>query len=93
MGPYVVDFFCSDAGLIIELDGSGHHGRIEEDAKRTSFFQDTGNRVIRIWNNDVTENPEGVIECILAALDTPHPGPLPQGERGHVRGPHGIDAK
>lgn len=84
MGPYIVDFFCSSAGLVIELDGSGHHGRAETDAQRTSFLHKTGNRVLRIWNNDVTDNPEGVIEHILDALLTPHPGPLPRGERGQV---------
>ena len=92
MGPYVVDFFCPDAGLIIELDGSGHHGRIEADAQRTSFLQRTGNRVLRIWNNDVTENPEGVVQHILDALLTPHPGPLPQGARGQGEGAHGVNA-
>ncbi|MCH8817433.1 MAG: endonuclease domain-containing protein [Chloroflexi bacterium] len=93
MGPYIVDFFCPDVRLIIELDGSGHHVRAESDAQRTSFLQRTGNRVLRIWNNDVTENPEGVIECILDALRTPHPNPLPQGARGQVDGIHSVDEK
>jgi very-short-patch-repair endonuclease len=82
---YVVDFFCADAHLIIELDGGQHAVRIGADAAR-KILQTMGYIVLRFWNNDVMRNIEGVREEIMTALgrspsDPPHPDPLPYGER------------
>jgi very-short-patch-repair endonuclease len=70
-----VDFFCSDAKLVIELDGGGHG--VEEQAKddqhRTREIGRLGFRVLRIWNTDVMQNPDGVLERISEALGTPSP--------------------
>ena len=92
---FVVDFFCADAHLIIELDGGQHAARTEADARRTEILEAMGYLVIRFWNNDVMSNIDGVTEEIDAALksyqcerpgisqasEPPHPNPLPSGER------------
>ncbi len=82
---YVVDFFCADAKLIIELDGGQHSGAVR-DAERTEALEAFGYLVVRFWNHDVTRNIEGVLEEISSMLNQhksgpPHPTPLPCGER------------
>ena len=67
--PYVADFFCEDAKLVIELDGSQHTP--ENDAQRTKFLENKGYTVLRFWNNDLTNNMQGVLEQILAHLPSP----------------------
>jgi len=69
IGPYVADFFCPAAKLIIELDGGQHDGRQAEDARRSAWLEDRGYRVVRFWNNEVFENMEGVMGEIEKALD------------------------
>ncbi len=69
IGPYIVDFFCPLHRLIVELDG-GQHGEPEgaaRDAERDAWLAGQGYRVVRIWNNDVMTNIEGVGAHILAA--------------------------
>lgn len=68
IGPYIVDFFCEKAGLIIELDGGQHLEQAEYDAGRTGYLQENGFRVLRFWNNDVTKNFNDVIAAIQDAL-------------------------
>jgi adenine-specific DNA-methyltransferase len=82
LGPYVVDFFCPDAKLIIEVDGGQHAGRQAYDTRRTTWLEERGYRVLRFWNNEVLENTDGVLSEILRiARDTPLPNPPPQGGR------------
>ncbi len=66
IGPYVVDFFCSAAKLVVELDG-GQHGEIdnqEYDAARTAFLNGLGYRVLRITNYDFLKHREETIDLI-----------------------------
>ena len=67
---YIVDFYCHDARLIIELDGSQHYenDNMEKDAERTDYLKGYGLRVIRIPNNEVSRNFRGVCEHIDAAV-------------------------
>lgn len=53
--PYIVDFYCHEIGLVIELDGSQHgtDDAIEYDAERTQFLEALGLTVVRYWNYDV----------------------------------------
>jgi very-short-patch-repair endonuclease len=82
IGPFIVDFACLERNLIIELDGSQHAGRVAEDDERTKWLNSRGYQVIRFWNYVIFEDLEAVLESIgLALLATPHPNPLPQGER------------
>jgi very-short-patch-repair endonuclease len=68
IGPYVVDFYCPEARLIVELDGGQHAEREAEDAARTAWLEARGYRVLRFWNNDTLSNTEGVLTMIVAAL-------------------------
>ena len=63
---YIVDFYCHDARLIVELDGSQHYGRQEQqnDAERTQKLESRGLTVVRIPNNEVNRNFAGVCEYI-----------------------------
>jgi very-short-patch-repair endonuclease len=81
IGPYVADFACMAARLIIEVDGSQHgHGDIRErDDKRTRWLEAEGYRVLRFWNNDLTNNMDGVLEAIYAVVHgstSAEPAPL-----------------
>jgi very-short-patch-repair endonuclease len=68
VGPYVADFLCVEAKLIVELDGGQHGIEIEQDALRTKALEAAGYHVIRFWNNDVSANTEGVLEAIRLAV-------------------------
>jgi very-short-patch-repair endonuclease len=67
-GPYVADFLCVEAKLIVELDGGQHGVQVEKDAARTRALEAAGYSVIRFWNNDVLVNTEGVLETIRLAV-------------------------
>ena len=72
IGPFIADFVCQQARLIVELDGS-QHAENDRDRRRDEFLAGKGYRVLRFWNSDVVENQAGVLEAILAAVT----GPLP----------------
>ena len=74
---YIVDFVCREKKLIIEVDGGQHMDATEYDEQRTRVLEGRGYQVLRVWNNDVFQNTSGVMEKILALLETePHPGTL-----------------
>lgn len=75
MGPYFADFVSHRDKLVIELDGSHHAARHIYDADRTRFLEGEGYRVLRFWNRDISENLDGVIRAIEAAI-TNSPSPL-----------------
>src|SRR5882762_6608753 len=78
LGPYVVDFFCAEAKLIVEVDGGQH---ADDGEARTRWLEARGYRVIRFWNNDVLANTDGVLRMILDALRAaPHPTSPSRGE-------------
>jgi very-short-patch-repair endonuclease len=77
MGVYIVDFVCLEPKLIIELDGGQHGTQIEYDAKRSSYLNSLGFKVLRFWNNDVLQDIDAVLEFIRLELIK---SPLPQGE-------------
>ena len=81
--PYFADLACRRARLIVEVDGSQHLDS-EEDIDRTQFLETEGWTIIRFWNSEVNENPEGVAEAILQraaeCLGGTHPRPLPSRE-------------
>lgn len=64
IGLYIVDFYVSEANLIIELDGSQHFEDKEKDRQRDLFLQSLGFTVLRIPNNEVNQNFRGVCEYI-----------------------------
>jgi very-short-patch-repair endonuclease len=68
--PYVVDFACPEARLVVEADG-GQHALPGEHDVRDANLRHKGWRVLRFWNNDIIENPSGVLQTIAAALGPP----------------------
>ena len=86
---YILDFYCHQAKLAIELDGSGHleDKQIQHDEERTKILEEDGVKVLRFWNSDVSNDTETVLGEIWEALDErggfPHPSPLPSGEGTH----------
>ena len=70
---FVADFASHRARLVIECDGGQHDEAV--DAERTRLIEAEGYRVLRFWNNDVLENPEGVYLAIKRALLDCHPPP------------------
>ena len=83
IGRYYVDFVCRERRLIVEVD-RGQHSESLEDKQRDSELRARGYRVIRIWNNNVTENLGGVLQTRLSQLEErPLTPPLsPQAGRG-----------
>jgi very-short-patch-repair endonuclease len=73
LGRFVLDFYCHEAKLCVELDGGQHAepAQADYDRERTAWLNQEGIRVIRFWNTDVLNNIEGVLQSILIALTTP----------------------
>lgn len=69
--PYIADFACVEAMLVVEADG-GQHADSAYDAARDRYLQLHGWRILRFWNNDVLRNPEGVARMACEDL-----GPSP----------------
>jgi very-short-patch-repair endonuclease len=70
IGPYVVDFACHHAKLVIEVDGDSHGYETgkRRDAVRDAFLKAEGYTVLRFWNDEVTQAPEGVYDIVSRAL-------------------------
>ena len=70
LGKYIVDFYSAQARLVVELDGSQHYEEAnkEKDAQRTAFLEDYGLTVVRVANNEVNGNFQGVCAYIDAAV-------------------------
>jgi len=63
IGNYIIDFYCPDRKIIIELDGWQHKREkdVKYDIKRTQYFEKLGLKVLRFWNNEVNNNLDGVV--------------------------------
>ncbi|MEL6539878.1 MAG: DUF559 domain-containing protein [Pseudomonadota bacterium] len=72
IGEFVVDFVCFDMRLIVEVDG-GQHSDCPADEKRDAWLREQGFEVLRFWNNEVMQNPEGVARTIGEAASDPAP--------------------
>lgn len=91
-GPYVLDFFCSDARLAIEIDGEAHARGDQpgRDTARDAWLRSSGIQTLRIPAVDVLGDAEAVVRWIIAEaterLPLHHPaapaGPPPRGELG-----------
>ena len=80
IGPYILDFFCPESRLAVELDGGGHADPRQKtyDLERTRFLQSSGIRMLRFWNNQIFQEKEAVLRVIDDSLSgfslyTPHP--------------------
>ena len=65
IGPYVLDFYCPELRLCVELDGSSHDFKYEYDEERTKYLNEQGIQVIRFPNELVWMNPDGIIAEIV----------------------------
>jgi very-short-patch-repair endonuclease len=86
IGPFIADFVCPSAKLIVEIDGDTHDAA--KDAARDAKLGDFGYRVLRFTNQDVMRNVEGVLaevsECLKQAGSPHPPTPSPKGEGENV---------
>ena len=64
IGDYIIDFYCREKKLIIELDGEIHKNQSESDLERTRFLESLGFKVLRFWNNQIETEIEKVLEKI-----------------------------
>jgi very-short-patch-repair endonuclease len=77
---FYVDFVCLQSRLVMELDGSQHLDQQAYDDARTHHLRQLGDRVLRLWNDDVLLRIDDALAAIAAALAAPHPPfghPLP----------------
>lgn len=79
IGPYIVDFYCPERSLVIEVDGDGHADpeQIEKDQQRDEYLQSIGLRVVRYTNDDLTKNVDGVIEDLQKRVGARSTSPSP----------------
>jgi very-short-patch-repair endonuclease len=71
LGNRVLDFYCEEAKLAVELDGSGHSYNLkrEVDLDREIELYEKGVRILRFSNDEVFENLDGVLNLIIYAID------------------------
>jgi very-short-patch-repair endonuclease len=73
IGPYIVDFYCKEKNLIIEIDGSQHMDAKEYDKERDDYVETLGIKVLRFWNNEIDTNIEGVLKKIKITISRENP--------------------
>jgi very-short-patch-repair endonuclease len=71
LAGYVADFACPEARLVVEADGSQHAEDVNYDTARERAFARLGWKTLRFWNNEITDNLEGVLTVIAEALPSP----------------------
>ena len=60
IGPYVADFFCHAAKLVVELDGMSHDDKLRQDTEKTKYLEGQGFRILRVTNEDVMRDLDAV---------------------------------
>ncbi len=70
LGPFIADFYCAPARLVVEIDGPIHQDRKEQDQARAAYLQELGYRVLRFSNDEVQEDLEAVVQTIAEACRT-----------------------
>lgn len=83
IGPYILDFFCAEAALAVEVDGSSHDHpeRAEHDRRRTVWLRGRGIRVVRVAARDVLGELEGVLGFIAGVCEERLPSASPPPSR------------
>lgn len=68
MGPYIVDFVCHEAKVVVEVDGSQHgfDRHLDSDRARDAWLAERGYKVLRFWNHEVLTQSEIVLDTIFA---------------------------
>ncbi len=78
---FIVDFFCPEKRLVVEVDGPIHERQREADAARDTLLQATGHRVLHVTNDAVLDNLTAVLRTIRTAACSPSPSVM-DGEGG-----------
>ena len=74
MGRFIVDFYCPEVKLVIEVDGDTHADQLAYDTERSRWLEQQKRcRVIRFTNDEIHHNLTAVLEAIVAALNRPPP--------------------
>jgi very-short-patch-repair endonuclease len=68
VGPFIVDFYCPQCRLVVELDGEIHDQQVDYDTARTKQLNRFGYRVVRFHNQAVMTNLDGVLQQILEVI-------------------------
>ena len=64
IGPFVADFYCPSAKIVIEIDGAMHNRTVDADSRRDAYMRSLGLAIIRIPAVDVLSDPEAVADGI-----------------------------
>lgn len=72
LGPYVLDFYCPELKLCVELNGGQHgfDGQRAHDSARTAYLEGKGVRVVRFWNHEALKDPVNVVDRIFHKAET-----------------------
>jgi len=81
-GPYILDFYCPEKRLAIELDGFQHLGNKDYDRERDEYLLLNDIKVLRFWNNQISDNMDGVLAEIKSALSSFPPPNVGGGQEG-----------
>jgi very-short-patch-repair endonuclease len=83
IGPYTVDFFCDEVGLVIEADGARHFPRPKRDIRRDRWLESLGLTVLRFPNREILHVPQRVLERIRDTIACElRPSPFGRGATG-----------
>ena len=80
IGDYIVDFYCSNLNLVIEIDGISHEGKFHPDMKRQRFLESQGLIVLRFNDLDIKKNKPNVLRVIGGWIEDNPPTPFTKGE-------------
>jgi very-short-patch-repair endonuclease len=80
IGQFIVDFYCHQSGMVIEVDGGVHDKRESEDSTRTEWLEKCGLKVIRFTNDEVLNDMETIKSKISSVISS-----LPQGDGGEFQ--------
>jgi very-short-patch-repair endonuclease len=89
IGPYVADHYCSECGLVVELDGTSHESTGQQDTERTEYLESQGVKVVRVMNDDLLHHPDAVATLILRTCKarSGEPSPGRRAARGDLSSP------
>jgi len=79
IGPYIVDFYCPERSIVIEVDGDSHAEaeQIQKDQRRDRYLRSIGLSVVRYRNDDIMKNLDGVLQDlqkqVSSGFTSPHP--------------------
>ena len=83
IGPYTVDFFCDEVGLVIEADGARHFPRPMRDIRRDRWIESLGLTVLRFSNREILHGPQRVLARIGDTIGFElRPSPFGRGATG-----------